>query len=236
MRGGMPFRWFSGVSVRLKLLLGFGLTVAVFATAIGATLVLNAGAESEWKGTERWDAATAGAAQQIAGTQAQMRAQSMAVATMDPRYVDDFDAAVAQRDGGAKVVDGHRRPGRSRRSPPPRTPPTTSTTRPCDEQVFPAVIGGDRAAADRRPWSRPTSNVAKVYEGLLKIGDRVTELRAAERVGRRPTPAAGRRPTRPDPAGLGVLIAVGLALLITRSIVRPLAASRRPPSAPPRAT
>ena len=216
-------RWISGMPVRLKLLLGFGLTVAAFAAAIGTMLTMSAGAEREWLGTKRWDAATAGSMEQVRGTQAQMRAQAMAVATMDRRYVAEFDAAVAQSDKGAKVVAAIGDPviGRISAASNAEDHAHDATVR---DELFPAVERGDRAAAEAALVAAD-AHVAKVYAGLLKIGDRVAELRAGSETAATDAARRGQR-LGLIASGIGLLIAIALALLITRAITAPLARLR----------
>jgi len=74
----------NGWSLGKRLGIGFGLVVAVFLLALGLTLVYSASAQNAWKQTERWQAATKGATDQVHGTEVQMMAQANLVATMDP--------------------------------------------------------------------------------------------------------------------------------------------------------
>ena len=74
----------NGWSLGKRLGIGFGLVVAVFLLALGLTLVYSASAQNAWKQTERWQAATRGATDQVRGTEVQMMAQANLVATMDP--------------------------------------------------------------------------------------------------------------------------------------------------------
>src|SRR5680860_686295 len=137
---------FSRVSIRLRLLLGFGVVIAVFVIAMGASLVLSASAETAWEDTARWDRATEGAAAQITGTQDQMRAQSMAVATMDTRYIADFDAALTRTEAASEAVAAIGDPviaDIARRAFSADQAHDAGVTR----VVFPAVIAGDRGRA-----------------------------------------------------------------------------------------
>jgi methyl-accepting chemotaxis protein len=214
------FSWLSALPIRLRLLLGFGVSVAVFLVAIGTALVLSSSAQNSWKGTEHWDQATAGAAEQISGTQAQMRAQSMAVATMDARYIEDFKAAVERSDHGAKAVAAIGDPVITKIS---------ESANADDHQhdatvngvIFPAVARGDQAGAVAG-LKKADGYVGTVYLGLLKIQGRVAELRAGS------VASASKAADRAQFIGIlasviGVLMAIGLALVITRSITAPLA-------------
>ena len=206
---------FSRISIRLRLLLGFGVVIAVFVTAMGASLVLSASAETAWEDTARWDRATEGAAAQITGTQDQMRAQSMAVATMDKRYIEDFDAALTRTEAASEAVAAIGDPviaDIARRA--------LSADPGVTRAVFPAVIAGDRAAA-AAGLVQADENVRRVRRSLLEIQARVSELRAAD------IAAAKRAAFRAMAIGVvlsafGVLLGIGLALMITRSIAIPL--------------
>ena len=210
---------FSRFSIRLRLLLGFGVVIAAFVTAMGASLVLSASAGTAWEDTARWDRATEGAAAQITGTQDQMRAQSMAVATMDKRYIKDFDAALTRTEAASEAVAAIGDPviaDIARRAFSADQAHDAGVTR----VVFPAVIAGDRARA-AAGLVQADESVRRVRESLLEIESRVSELRAAD------IAAAKRAASRAMSIGVvlsavGVLLAIGLALMITRSIVTPL--------------
>ena len=209
----------SRLSIRLRLLLGFGVAIAVFLTAIGSSLVLSASAETAWEDTARWDRATEGAAAQIAGTQDQMRAQSMAVATMDARYIDEFRAAVKRTEAASEAVAAIGDPviaGIARRAVSADEAHDANVT----QMVFPAVIAGDRASAVAG-LRRADENVRRVRQSLLAIQDRVSGLRSGD-IAAAESAGAGARSIRIALSAIGVLLAAGLALLITRSITVPL--------------
>ncbi|MCW3008387.1 MAG: methyl-accepting chemotaxis protein, partial [Solirubrobacterales bacterium] len=78
-----------------KLGLAFAAVIAIFAIAMLLVLLLNAKVQTTWEQTLRWQHADEGAALQIRGTQQQMGAQALYVATGDQRYKDEWEAGVA---------------------------------------------------------------------------------------------------------------------------------------------
>ncbi len=211
--------WLSNMKIGRRLGAAFALTIAVFLAAIGTTLILSSSAESGWEGTERWDRATEGAAQQISGTQDQMRAQSMAVATMDQRYAEDFNAAVTRAEEGAKAVEAIGDPTIAEIAQKAQAADEAHDAA-VNEEVFPAVIAGDRKAAVAG-LKQADENVGKVRESLIEIQGRVAQLRAAD-IASATSAGARAKSIGIITSALGVLLAIGLALLVTRSIVRPL--------------
>ncbi|MBJ7456058.1 MAG: methyl-accepting chemotaxis protein [Thermoleophilia bacterium] len=211
--------WLSHLKIGRRLGLAFGLTIAVFAAAIATTLVLSSSAEHTWEQTARWDRATAGAAEQIAGTQDQMRAQSMAVATMDMAYEKDFEAAVARAEAGAEAVDAIGDPVISEIATKAQTADEAHDAA-VTKDLFPAVSAGDRRGAIAA-LQQADENVGTVRESLIAIQARVAELRSAD-IAAATGAGAKARTIGLVTSAIGILIALGLALLITRSIVRPL--------------
>jgi methyl-accepting chemotaxis protein len=211
--------WLSHLKIGRRLGLAFGLTIAVFAAAIGTTLVLSSSAEHSWEQTSRWDRATAGAAEQIAGTQDQMRAQSMAVATMDMAYEKDFETAVARAEAGAAAVDAIGDPVISEIATKAQTADEAHDAA-VTKDLFPAVSAGDRPAAIVA-LQQADANVNTVREGLVAIQARVAELRGKE-VAAATAAGAQARNVGIAASVLGALIALALAFVITRSIVQPL--------------
>ncbi len=209
----------SHISIRLRLLLGFGAAIAIFLAAMGTSLLLSSSSASSWEDTARWDRAIAGANAQISGTQDQMRAQSMAVATMDERYIQDFEAAVTRTEAASEAVAA---------VGDPEIADIAKNAFSADlahdagvtKVVFPAVVAGDRATAVAG-LKEADKNVGTVRESLTAIQKRVTELRAQD------IEAAASAGATAQSAGIalsliGVLLTIGLALLIVRSITMPL--------------
>src|SRR3954454_7737091 len=93
-------RW----TVGRRLALGFGTVTAIFVVALGVALSLSAAAGRQWRAATHWDAAVAGAGDQLRGTQQQMAAQALYVATGAPRYKAEWEQGVAISNRGAAAL------------------------------------------------------------------------------------------------------------------------------------
>ena len=208
-------RW----TVGRRLAAGFGGVTAIFVIALTVALALSASAGEAWRSTGRWDRAVAGADAQIRGTQQQMAAQALYAATGERRYRTEWEAGVAAADRGSKAVAALHDATIARISA-----AANAADHEHDDAVhrllFPAVARGDKAAsatalrqADAfvRVPLRAQSRIAG-YVGAKRAAD-VARAKAAERDARNAGLIAGL---------VGILLASGLAVLITRRIVRPL--------------
>src|SRR5919199_6351055 len=198
------FRW----TVGRRLALGFGV-------ALG----LSAPAGRQWRAATHWDAAVAGATEQLRGTQQQMAAQGLYVATGAPRYKAEWEQGVAISNRGAAAVGALHDPTIAK---------IANTANAADhehdaavhEHLFPAVAAGDRAAA--LAALHQADRFERVPLGAQgRIAAYVADRRAADAARAK---AAERSALR---AGIiagvvGLLLAAGVGLLITRRIVRPL--------------
>ena len=139
---GKSFKW----TVGRTLALGFGTVTAIFVVAIAVALSFSASAGTEWRNATHWDRAVAGSNDQLRGTQQQMAAQALYVATGAPRYKAEWERGVEISDRGAAAVGALHDPTVSR---------IANTANAADhkhdaavnERLFPAVASGDHAAA-----------------------------------------------------------------------------------------
>src|SRR4051795_1709927 len=209
------FKW----TVGRRLALGFGTVTAIFVVAIVVALSYSASAGEAWRHTTRWDRAVAGAAEQVRGTQQQMAAQALYVATGKPRYKAEREAGVAISDRASAAVEALHDPTIARIS---------NTANAADHEhdaavnkhLFPAVARGDKAAA--LGALKQADEFVRVPLGAqTKIAAYVADRRAAD-VGRAKDPECSARRAGMLAALVGVLLAAGVAVLITRRIVRPL--------------
>jgi methyl-accepting chemotaxis protein len=209
------FRW----TVGRRLAAGFAGVTAVFVIALAVALALSASAGRAWSETGRWDRAVAGAVEQMRGTQQQMAAQALYVATGERRYRAEWEAGVEIANRGAAAVQSLHDPTIAR---------IASTANAADHRhdqavtrtLFPAVARGDRRAAlaalaqaDR--FVRVPLGVQRRIAGYVdtrRAAD-IAHAQAAERHARRAGLLAGLA---------GLLLAAGISVLITRRIVRPL--------------
>jgi methyl-accepting chemotaxis protein len=208
-------RW----TVGRQLAVGFGAVTAIFVVALAVTLGYSASAGSAWRNATRWDRAVAGAGEQLRGTQQQMAAQALYVATGAPRYKAEWEAGVAISNKGAAAVAALHDPTIAR---------IATTANEADhrhdaavnEHLFPAMARGDRdgALTALRQADRfvrvPLGAQRRIaaYVAKRRSAD-IASAKAAERTARQAGVIAG---------FVGVLLAAGIALLITRRLVRPL--------------
>jgi methyl-accepting chemotaxis protein len=160
-----------------KLGLAFAAVTAIFVGAMVLVLLLNAKVESTWEQTLRWQAADEGAALQVRGTQQQMAAQALYVATGDARYAAEWKAGVALSDRGARAVDALHDPTTSRIANSANAADHTHDAT-VNGTLFPAMARGDRTAA--LAALRIADRAVRVpLAAQLKIGDYTAARRAA---------------------------------------------------------
>ncbi|HEY0388022.1 MAG TPA: methyl-accepting chemotaxis protein [Gaiellales bacterium] len=213
-------RTFSTWSLGRKLGTGFGLTVAIFLIALGITLFYSASAQSRWRHTLHWQTAEKGIALQIRSTQVQMTEQSLLVATWDARHMQAWQDGVTLGDQGAKMVATVHDPVVNRISA-----AASTADHHHDETVhnllFPAFRRGDHAAAVRA-LIKADGYVRVPYNALLKIQSRIDQLRDADVRGAE-SAADSARLLGIIAAVIGALVAGALAVVIIRTVRRPIA-------------
>ena len=203
----------------------FGVLIALSVGAICISIWLNSRADAAWARAAHWSAAVEAAGNQQTGTRAQMRAQSMGVATMDARYEQDFDAGVDQSDKAAEVIDGLGDPVISELSAAANDADHAHDSA-VNEHLWPAVKAGDATAAGAA-LKDADANAGKVFASLEKIGARVEVLTAKARAD---AASAGRAAKVAQILAaiftviLGTLFATKLGRSVTRS-ARSLAAT-----------
>jgi hypothetical protein len=204
-------RW----TVGRQLAAGFGAVTAILVVALAVTLGYSASAGSAWRQATHWDRAVSGAGDQLRGTQQQMAAQALYVAIGAPRYKAEWQAGVALSNRGAAAVAALHDPTIAR---------IATTANEADHRhdaaVFPAMARGDHDAAlaalrqadrfVRMPLGAQRRIAA--YVGAER-GVAIARAKAAERTARHAGIIAGI---------VGMLLAAGIALVITRRVVRPL--------------
>ena len=207
------------MTVGRRLALGFAAVTAIFAVALAVALGFSSSAGHAWRAATAWDRAVAGAGEQVRGTQQQMAAQALYVATGAPRYKAEWEQGVARSDGGAAAVAALHDPTVARIANSANAADHRHDAA-VNERLFPAVARGDRRAAlaalrqaDRfvRVPLRAQGRIAGYVAG--RRAQDIARAKAAERNALRAGILAGLA---------GVLLAAGIALLTTRRIVRPL--------------
>jgi methyl-accepting chemotaxis protein len=208
-------------TVGRKLAAGFGAVCAIFVVAIVVTLSLSTSAESAWENAMSWHESIDASAEQLRGTQLQMASQALYVATGNRRYRADWNTGVETAEKAAKVIEGLGDPEIEKISA-----DATAADRKHDasvrQRLFPAMDRGDRAAAVAA--LRQADGFVRVPLGAAeKIQKVIAERQAADEADAR---AAGANAERAGiiAALLGLLVAGGIATLITRGVTRPLRA------------
>jgi methyl-accepting chemotaxis protein len=196
-----------------KLGAAFAAVCALFLIAIGASLILVSKADERWHETLALSKAEQGAAHQIQGIRAQMRAQAQLAATLDTKYEKAFEAGVDAGNEGTAAVEALHDPVVAKISGDANTADHQHDAAVSD-QLFPAAERGDRAAA-LKALATADAAVDHVLAKTLTIDDHLAKRHDA-------AVAAARSATRNARlfALLAALAAVALAIAISLLIVR----------------
>ena len=135
-------------TVGRRLAAGFAGVTAIFTGALAAVLLLSMGASHAWLDATAWDAAVAGAHEQLRGTQQQQAAQALYVATFEPRYRAEWEAGVALSNRGAAAVAALHDPAIARIADAANTADHKHDDA-VNRRLFPAVARNDHAGALR---------------------------------------------------------------------------------------
>ena len=131
-----------------KLGAAFAAVSALFVLAIVVSLTFAGNADDRWNETLALTKAEQGAALQIRGIQAQMRAQARLALTFDPKYETAFEDAVETSDRGAAAVEALRDPVVGQIASEANAADHEHDAAVVDD-LFPAARRGDREAAVR---------------------------------------------------------------------------------------
>jgi methyl-accepting chemotaxis protein len=208
---------FTQISLGKKLGGGFAAVVAVFVIAVAATLVFEQKAEDRWVEAQSWDKAVDASQLQIQGTRQQLAAQALYVATFDPKYKAEWEAGVELADKGSETVSGLGDPtitkiAQGANEADHRHDETVN------KKLFPAVAAGDHPAA-LAALKLADQYVRVPLAAQEKIGGRIVQLKQA---------ATKQAKSQGHTAFLfaivalllGVVVAAGIAFLITRGVKR----------------
>jgi methyl-accepting chemotaxis protein len=206
-------RW----TIGRKLGAAFAAVCVLFALAITTTLVYTGKANTHWKEVETLGSADLAAAAQREGTRAQMSAQAHLVATMDPRFADEFERAVQLSEAGTERVAALHDPTITRISAQANAADHIHDAT-VNTKLIPAVKRGD-SAASLAALKKADAAVGVVFATLKEVGSYVTkqhdtavaEAHAATATARRLGILSGL---------LAVLIAAGAAFFVVRGIKR----------------
>ncbi len=211
-----PASW----SIKRKLVLGFGLVIAVSLISMAAVLTVAARSQSAWSQSLRWTAAQKGIAEQIRSTQAQMFEQNALVATWNPVHMRRWEEAVTLGDRGATAVSEVHDPVITRVSA-----AASVADHHHDDTVhnllFPAFKHGNRQAATAA-LLKANRYVQVPYNALLEVRTRIDQLRDRDVAVARGY-ARTARLLGVFAVLFGVIVTIGVSIFIVRGIRRPIA-------------
>jgi len=203
-----------------KMAAGFGVVTLVLVTTTVSGLKLSDNTEKAWEKAGEWDKAITATQEQIRGTRQQLAAQALLVSTFDPKYKREWLAGVEISNKASKVINGLHDPTITKISAKANAADHEHDAT-VNDRLFPAVAAGDHEAA--LAALRDADRFVRVpLAGLEKIAAYVGKRRAAD-VAAAKSEAARARSIAIIFAIFGLLAAVGIAVLLTRSITRPMA-------------
>jgi methyl-accepting chemotaxis protein len=207
----LTLRW----TIGRKLTAAFAAVVCLFVVALVVTLAMQAAANRSWGQLQHWQRGQDAIAQSVTGSRIQQSAQALYAATGDVRYRHEWQRGVAISNAGSKAADALHDPTIKRIAD-----GAAGADRLHDkivhQQLFPAIARGDRAAT-----LAALRQADRYVRGPIGASDRiagyVTQRRATSIADAHA--AADRARTVTIAATiLGGLLALGVALLITRSL------------------
>ena len=211
-------RW----TVGRKLAAGFGAVCAVFVVASVVTLALLSETQHDWVAASIWDAPIEAAVQQNAGTALQLSSQALYVATGDRRYRADWNHGVAIADRAARAIARARDPQLTRISAEALAADHRHDVF-VRRRLFPAMDRGDHAAAVAA--LRQADALVRVpLSASPRIHD-ITAARQEDADAHAKAMGADARTAGIVVTLLGLLVAAGVATIITRRVSRPLRAA-----------
>jgi len=207
----LSLRW----TIGRKLAAAFTAVVALFMAALIVALSLQASSNDSWRQLQRWQRGQDALAQAENGTRIQQAAQALYAATGQERYRAEWEHGVNVADAGQQAA-GRLHDATLKRIGDEAAAADHLHDENVHNKLFPAVRAGDHAAAvaallkvDR--YVRGPLTAVQKSAGYLR-DRRETAIAAAERASDRA------RTWTLITALLGVLLAIGVAVLITRSL------------------
>ncbi len=198
----------------------FGALTLILMATTGASLYLGGKTEKAWEDSGRWDTALAASQKQIDGTKQQLASQALYVATGDEKYKKAWLAGVAQAEKAGETIAKLKNPTITKISETANEADRKHDAA-VNDKLFPAMDAGNTAAA-LAALRDADKNVRIPLAALLKVDDYI-KGRVDEDVAAAKAQAASARKTSIIFAVFGVLAAIAVAVLLTRSITRPVA-------------
>jgi methyl-accepting chemotaxis protein len=198
-----------------QLAAAFAAVVVLFAAALITALALQSSANRSWHELQRWQRGQDAINQAVTGTRVQQASQALYAATGDPKYKAEWEHGVAISDAGvaaaAKLHDATIKAIGDRAQAADHLHDKN-----VHERLFPAVARHDQAAtvAALRAVDRYVRGPlgAAIESAKYVTGRREASVKHAEAA------SARARTVTVITGGLGVLVAILLAFVITRSL------------------
>jgi methyl-accepting chemotaxis protein len=207
----LAFRW----TIGRKLAVAFSAVVLLFVCALALAMAMQSSANRSWEQLQHWQHGQDAIARAVTGSRIQESAQALYAATGDARYRREWERGVAISDAGAKAAEALHDPTIERIAASAKTADHLHDQN-VNERLFPAVERGDAAAtlAALRKVDRYVRGPIRASE---QIAGYLTKQRAAS-VATAKSSASRARTVTIVATVLGALLALTVALLITRSL------------------
>jgi methyl-accepting chemotaxis protein len=207
----IAIRW----TIGRKLAAAFSAVVLLFVVALGLALTMQSTANRSWEELQHWQRGQDAIAQAVTGARIQQSAQAMYATTGDERYRREWERGVEIADAGTKAADALRDPTIHRIAAGAQAADHLHDKN-VNEGLFPAVERGD-AAATLAALRKVDRYVRGPIGASEQIAGYLAKRRAAS-VAAAHSAADRARTVTLVATLLGVLLAGGVALAITRSL------------------
>jgi methyl-accepting chemotaxis protein len=207
----VALRW----TIGRKLAAAFGAVVLLFVVALMVSVTMQASANHSWERLQYWQRGQDAIAQSVTGARIQQSAQALYAATGDERYRREWERGVAIANAGAKVANAMQDPT-IKRIADSASAADHLHDKNVHERLFPAVQRGDAAAT-----LAALAEVDRYVRGPIGASERIAgylKRQRADSVATAKHDAAKARTITIVATLLGVLLALSVALLITRSL------------------
>ncbi|HWH95630.1 MAG TPA: methyl-accepting chemotaxis protein [Baekduia sp.] len=206
------FRW----TIGRKLAVAFGAIVVLFSAALLLAVAMQSSANRSWQELQRWQQGQDAIAKQVTGSREQQAAQALYAATFDPKYKAEWERGVAISDAAAAAADKLHDPTIAKIAAGAQAADHLHDAN-VTKKLFPAVARGDHAAA-LAALRKVDHYVRGPIGATEKIAAYLTTRRAQSVHDAQHAAAQAKRVTIVAMI-LGMLLAAGVAILITRSLV-----------------
>jgi methyl-accepting chemotaxis protein len=204
-------RW----TIGRKLAVAFGAIVLLFSAALVLAVTTQSHANRSWEQLQHWQRGQDAIALQVTGSRQQQSAQALYAATFDPRYKAEWEQGVEISNAAAKDAEALHDPTIARIAASAQAADHLHDEN-VNGKLFPAVARGDHAAA-----LAALRKVDRYVRGPIGASEKIAgylKQRRAQSVRDAQDAAATARRVTIIAMILGVLLAAGVAVAITRSL------------------